>query len=206
MVTPCAVEFSTLVDLVEERLSEEVGRSIEDHLLQGCPDCHDRIEWIRNMITNMRTDRWIDPPFHVMERAVALFASHPHHIDAGEVRRMVARLIFDSRTQPALSRARGGPFSPRQLLYSAGPVEIDLQIEPSEKSGRKTVVGQVLLMEPSSESLSQAQITLSAQDGSMQFEIANHLGEFVFRDVMEGRYSLGIHIPGAEITVEEADI
>ncbi len=99
---------------------------------------------------------------------------------------------------------RGGPLKPRQLLYEAGSVELDLLIEPSDRAGRKTVVGQIMHPMASQKPTLPILVTLKAQDGTSRSETANHLGEFVFHDVKEGRYSLDVQMSGMEITVEEA--
>src|SRR5262245_48013749 len=98
---------------------------------------------------SVRLDDGTEPPSQAAARARALFSRPGRPTLAVQVGRLVARLIFDSRTQPVLAglRGRGTSFHLTYDLSAAGAgdsAELDLQAEPSTVSGRTwRVVGQV---------------------------------------------------------------
>lgn len=69
---PHEVPFEDLVDLVEGRLpAGEAGR-LEAHVAD-CPECAANLAWLRRVVGLMATDRLVDAPREVVQRAQGLY-------------------------------------------------------------------------------------------------------------------------------------
>ncbi len=111
----------------------------------------------------------------------------------------VARLIFDSRTEPALAglRGRGSSF---QLTYDlagdaadAESAELDLQAEPVPQANSWRVVGQVAGCDQN-ESM-RVDLCRAGSPAPIQTVQGDRRGTFVL-SVEPGTYDLHLHLPG----------
>src|SRR3954468_10615896 len=66
------IPFVRLVDLVDGRLDREEQTMVDEHI-SSCDACAANRVWLEHVIELMRTDTSIDPPAHVVARAVDLF-------------------------------------------------------------------------------------------------------------------------------------
>lgn len=104
----------------------------------------------RRAMTAVRDDRSESPPAAALAAAKALFRPAPAGPSLFDrLRRVLADLVYDSRTQPALVGVRGGG-STYQLTYESGMGEIDVQVEtaPGGDAAPRRLIGQVTLNEP----------------------------------------------------------
>jgi hypothetical protein len=69
-------EFTTLVDFVEGRLSEEEAFLVEAHLQRGCASCQASIGWLVETLSFMLGDTWEAPPAPVREIVLQAFATN----------------------------------------------------------------------------------------------------------------------------------
>jgi hypothetical protein len=98
-------------------------------------------------------------------------------------RRPLARLIFDSLTQPLAPGLRSQALAPRQQLFTRGRFRIDTRLEPSPGRGtlRTSLVGQVI-ERPAPRSAAQPgeapTVLLYAADRPLAAANANRYGEF----------------------------
>jgi len=76
-------------------------------------------------------------------QSVSAFASASRNV-AGKLRKIIASLVFDTYDEPLLAGVRRVGAPPRQLLFRAGSVDVDVKIESMEAHDRITLVGQVL--------------------------------------------------------------
>ena len=58
--------------------------------------------------------------------------------------RLVGKLMFDSRTQPALVGVRGPAGASRQAVFEAGDYAVDITVDQAAGSSHKMLVGQVM--------------------------------------------------------------
>jgi hypothetical protein len=144
-----------LLDYLENRGDEETRARVAAHLDTGCARCAGEIAAWTRLLATLSACAAAVPPEEVVQRALDIFeravdqpapsalpASAPRPLSpAGWRARIMARLTFDSRVQPALSGARDASTS-FQLLFEAEGTEINLLCERHDGSWR--ITGQAL--------------------------------------------------------------
>jgi hypothetical protein len=91
--------------------------------------------------------------------------------------RVFAQLVFDSLMQPQAAGARGAMAGPRQLLYRAGPIVIDMRLQ-ERANDRHTLDGQVLSSENNEEGMNEMPIHLLCGRSEVARTQTNLFGEF----------------------------
>lgn len=103
-------------------------------------------------------------------------------------RRLVAALVCDTHLQPRPVGARAVAVEPRRLLYRVGSTEIDLEIGPSQITGRLRMLGQVTA---STADLARAWVTSDGPSGRLEADV-DSLGQFSLDGLTEGVHRLEI--------------
>ena len=189
------LSFALLADLVEGRLAAEEQASARTHLA-GCAHCSGQAAELTRVTGLMRADTSEDAPRDVLSDAIRMFRTRPVAAEKpGLLRRLVASLSFDSGAlAPAFGVRSGAPAAARQLLFTAGDIDVDLRLAPSGEgwvvSGQllgACTGGRVELLSGNNAPTSQADL--------------NDLCEFTLPPVPEGVYTLRLLIDDAEIEV-----
>jgi hypothetical protein len=146
----------------------------------------------------MRADSSEDAPRDVLFNAVSLFRSRPP-VEAethGLLRRLVASLSFDSGARRPAYGLRSGATSAaaRQLLFSAGDLDVDLRLSPS---GEGWAVSGQLLGECAA---GRAELFADEEAPAARADL-NDLCEFTLPTVPAGTYTLRLTVGDAEIEV-----
>lgn len=105
-----------------------------------------------------------------------------------------AVLTFDSFTTSPAFGVRSGPSVARQVLYSAGDIDLDVRIAPDD--GRWLISGQIL------GDCSTGEVELIADQGSIKTEL-DSLCEFAFGPVGAGGYTMRVRFEDLEILTPE---
>ncbi|MCA1633367.1 MAG: hypothetical protein LC802_06500 [Acidobacteria bacterium] len=190
------LSFALLADLVEGHLGTEEQASARTHLA-GCARCSGQAASLARVTGLMRADTSEEAPHDVLSDAIRMFRTRPIAAETpGLLRRLVASLSFDSGAlAPAFGVRSGAPAAARQLLFSAGDVDIDLRLAPSGEGW--AVSGQVL-----GACSTGGRVELLAGDDAPASEAGlNDLCEFTLPSVPEGVYTLRLLIDDAEIEV-----
>ena len=144
------IATDTLIAFAAGELDRQAAAAVEAQLSASPADAA-RLKRIRTLIDTMRTDDSVAPPAAALARAKALFRaeSRPVWRDwLAALEEAVARLVSDSRAQPALAgfRSAGGAV---QLTFESDTLEVDLElIPPSTDETRWTILGQLSSEEP----------------------------------------------------------
>lgn len=151
------ISFRWLLERHDKRLSGVRAESVESHLATVCATCDETLDGIARMTTGVREGPLPSPPRAAIRRARRLFVSRKIAHAVERAREVVARLVFDQRSTPALAlrTARG---SSRRLLWNLGDLEmfavvtagaggfsLEGQILPTEDDGCAVVSGSVFL-------------------------------------------------------------
>ncbi len=153
-------------------------------------------------------DDGVDPPTEVLERARAIFDPTVHGGDrrslVESVGDLIAKLIFDSRAQPALAGLRGQATS-FQMTWQLAPesgMELDLQAELTDvpDGDRWQLVGQVT----SRDSIGPLTVNLchAGSIAAAHSVDADERGSFVLR-VEPGLYDLHLQLRGGRTVVPD---
>lgn len=188
------IPFVHLVDLVEGRMPADEQARSQSHL-SGCPRCGADYAWLRRVIDLMRTDGSEDAPPHVVARAARLLRPRSEAPLVG-VRHWFATLRFDSAQVPSVVGVRAGQPAERQLLFSAGELDLDLRVTPAD--AQWVVSGQVLGQEVD------GHVEL-AGPGAARAPL-NELSEFKLPPVAAGTYMLTLRSADFEIVIEGLEV
>lgn len=204
------IPFATLIDYQEQALSVSERAAVELHLAEPCPVCQKNLlRAVELLATFAQPDQTVAPPEAVVQRAVEAFFNRSHVMGAFPTQppalslpRIIANLLFDNFRQAPLAAMRGAARS-RQLLFTAGEVDIDLQIT-SERHGA-TLLGQVLNNQPTElELISLVRLYRSGE--VLGTSTPDEQGQFAFRAVVPGVYDLGVMLAQREIILEGLEL
>jgi hypothetical protein len=88
---------------------------------------------------------------------------------------------------------------PRQLLFHAGDVDVDVKIESMEANDRITLAGQVL--STAAKFIDNAPVKLESR-GIVRYRTkTNIVGEFSFDEIPKDTYHLSVDLPEGQITL-----
>jgi hypothetical protein len=136
--------------------------------------------------------------------AVQLFSAHTprESLAAGILRRVVASLSFDSRAPGLAFGVRGGQNAdaPRQLIFGAGDVDVDLRLAPVAEGW--AVSGQVL----GSCAGGWAELGGASDDESAARAELNELCEFALTPVPAGSYTLRLSLGDLLVEIPNLDL
>jgi anti-sigma factor RsiW len=199
-LTPRHIPFARLADLAEGRLSPEEAAEERAHLAD-CTRCAGQAAQLGHLAALMRADTSEDAPAALVADVVRMFRARRATAEPGLLRRLVAALTFDSSSLTPAFGVRSGQAAPaRQLLFSAGDLDVDLRLAPGGEGW--TVSGQVL------GPCQGGEVELVGADGSTAARAAlNELCEFtLLPPTPDGTYSLRLRLDGAEVEIPELSL
>jgi hypothetical protein len=161
-------------DCVRGLAAPEVTKEMEDHAIK-CEACGSEKSFWSTISLAMRRERTYEPPSSVV-RIVKAAATGMKSESKSRVR-VFAQLVFDSMMQPQAAGVRGAMAGPRQLLYRAGPVVIDMRLQ-ERANDRHTLDGQVLSSENNEEGMNEMPIHLLCGRSEIANTRTNLFGEF----------------------------
>ena len=171
---------------------------IEQHLF-ACAECSEVRQELQSLVTRLQQDSASEPPSDLVKWGIDLFQPVMQPTSGGWVRKIVAALVFDTFEQPALAGIRRVGAPPRQLLFRAGDVDVDVKIESMEANDRITLVGQVL--SSGAKFFDNTPVKLESH-GIVRYKTRTNLvGEFSFDEVPKDTYHLSVDLPEGQITL-----
>ena len=193
--------FAQLLDYLDGRPERTAGL-VSSHLAQGCSSCSADRSWYRQVKLVTASDDSVEPPPWVVKRALRLFTAPPATLSIGaRVSAVVASLVFDSFSRPAVAGARSSGVEGRQLLYRAQDYSIDVQVAAFDEK-RAELNGQILREgELMFESVVGLQLDLMRNGGTVLSAVTNDRGEFTIPAVEFGNYDLRFDAYEASITI-----
>lgn len=199
-LTPRHIPFARLADLAEGRLSPEEAAKERAHLAD-CTRCAGQAAQLGHLAALMRADTSEDAPPETVAGVVRMFrARRAQASEPGVLRRLVAALTFDSSSLRPAFGVRSGQAAPaRQLLFSAGELDVDLRLAPGGEGW--TVSGQVL----GPCRVGEVEV-LDAEGSTAARATLNELCEFTLPPVAEGTYALRLRLDETEVEIPELSL
>ena len=119
-----------------------------------------------------------------------------------------ATLQFDNWTQSAALGIRGNGLRERQLLFSEGAFDLDLQIVEDPTTHLVVIRGQLLPMNEPEEvlSLEGIELHLINDDGVHSRRITDEYGRFHFSNCLPGEYSLRVLLDDHDIILKSLTV
>ena len=115
------LDVDTLAAFLLGALDPATRQRVANHLATGCAQCLDERGWLERVLSLARTDdNSVEPPSHVLVRAVRIMLAAQPRVTSGEAlwRRVRALPIFVSLGAAAPAGARGAAGATRQVLYA----------------------------------------------------------------------------------------
>ena len=155
---------------------------------------------LQALVHRLQDDSRFEPPAELVQRGMDLFQPVVQPQGAiGGIRKFIASLIFDTYDQPMLAGVRRVGAPPRQLLFRAGDVDVDVKIESMEANDRITLVGQVL--SNTDKFFDNTPVKLESHGVVRYRTRTNVVGEFSFDEVPKDTYHLSVDLPEGQITL-----
>jgi anti-sigma factor ChrR (cupin superfamily) len=193
------VTIENLIDYIEGQVSDVENPTLEAHFA-SCKDCGELKQEFQSLITRLQADASCEPPAELLRWSINLFQpmTRPQGV-INSLRKFVAPLVFDTYDQPMLAGVRRVGAPPRQLLFRAGDVDVDVKIESMEANDRITLVGQVL--SNTAKFFDNTPVKLESH-GIVRYRTRTNLvGEFSFDEVPKDTYHLSVDLPEGQITL-----
>jgi len=191
------VNIENIINYIDGKGSELDRSTVEAHLA-ACQDCLELKQEFHGLVTALREDSTFEPPAELVQWGVDLFQPVIQP-ETGGIRKIIASLIFDTFDQPMLAGVRRVGAPPRQLLFRAGDVDVDVKIESMEANDRITLVGQVL--STATKFFDNTSVKLESH-GIVRYRTkTNVVGEFSFDEVPKDTYHLSVDLPEGQITL-----
>jgi hypothetical protein len=195
--------YTTLADLAEGRLAPST--QMQTHLA-SCTACSAELAWLEQAIRLMRDSQELPSSPEAVARAKRLFPQHRGALTARPSQHAIAALRFDSaRGAPAFS-VRGVRQAQRQLLYSSGSYDFELQIG---RSGKLWIIsGQVfdtVNAEHKLPAMLSGIVELQGPEGGSQATFSAE-SEFVLPPAKAGVYTLTLQIDDLMVVFPNLEI
>src|SRR6266446_5417650 len=165
---------------------------MKEHLEQGRERCSKALSLWQRVRKTAETETNYTPPGEAVRIAKAFFADSKLTKERGQSDSL-AEVLFNSYLRPVLEGTRSSGIGTRQMLYRAGPFQIDLLIE-SPAGGRNVVVtGQLLDLRHPEIVGHNLQVALSNLRGRVVQTTTNQFGEFCQEIENTGSLELKFH-------------
>ena len=192
------ITVEKLISYMDGQASDVEKSNVISHL-SGCTECTELKEELDGFIIRLLEDSTYEPPANLVQWGVNLFQPVMQTETGGKLRKYIASLIFDTFDQPMLAGVRRVGAPPRQLLFRAGDVDVDVKIESMEANNRITLVGQVL--SSATKFFENTPVKLESH-GIVRYRTkTNPVGEFSFDEVPKDTYHLSVDLPEGQITL-----
>jgi hypothetical protein len=193
------ITVENLINYIDGLVSDVEKSTLESHV-STCGDCAELKQELQALVHRLKDDSSFEPPADLVQWSVDLFqpVAQPQGAISG-IRKFIASLVFDTYDQPLLAGVRRVGAPPRQLLFRAGDVDVDVKIESMEANDRITLVGQVL--SNTDKFFDNTPVKLESH-GIVRYRTrTNVVGEFSFDEVPKDTYHLSVDLPEGQITL-----
>lgn len=165
------------IDFVNEAGQAPAHQEMQEHLDSGCAQCKERVAIWRKVQRSAALEAKFQPPVDIVRVAKAAFANAGFEAKPG-LAGIVAQVIYDSFRAPAMAGARSAGMQSRQMLFSANPFQIDVNIEAKPGETRLSVTGQLMDTSQPDSIARGIPVTLSNRRGQTIQTTTNNFGEF----------------------------
>ena len=184
------------LNLLEGHAQEEQVTEWTLHM-EACGGCREHLDYWKEFFLNLNGSHLENAPEPLILNAETIFQpARPRLPRLRDVRQIVASLVFDSLSQPALAGARGTTVA-RQIVLRAEDFDIHLRISgnPRRMSGQVLVRGK-------SEFIAGASLYLTRDGEPCGSAVTDSRGEFEFVSIPEGTLNLQMDLQ--DVTIDSA--
>jgi hypothetical protein len=164
---------------------------MQEHLQRCCEDCAGEFAVWRRLADFMRRENDYEPP----PGAVRVAQSYLFPFSIALKKRTgipILRHVFDSFESGIPENIRSSASAPRQVMYRASNIVVDLRIEEEPGSKQVALTGQVMDSEAENQVSARTQVSLLKNRNSRLKTITNDCGEFTFSFESTGKRNVGL--------------
>lgn len=172
------------LDLIDNKASQDQVQFWKTHILT-CSSCDTQLKAWQEIRDLLKRENLESAPEFVIKAANSIFEPPAARRSLREV---VASVLFDSFSQPALAGARGASAA-RQLLLSAE--EFDVHLRVSAAGNERRIAGQILSRNKDTD-VRGTRLHLLRDGKRIDTAEADRFGEFEFFEVTDGPLELEI--------------
>jgi hypothetical protein len=200
------VDFSQLVDWVEDRLPEEEARVVEEQLAVADRATLADAAWLRKFARATDGTVLESPPPEVRSTLIARFEAYAEgRRTPGLLKRVVATLTFDGGLRPAAGlRAAGVQGARRQLIYSADPLDVALNFWPRMRGQSLDLQGQIFPRDDVE--LGSFSVQLLRDEAEIAITATDDLGSFAFESIPPGVYVVVLSTDQVEVSIAPVEL
>ena len=192
------LDLADVADLARHVAKSPDRERMERHLATGCDRCRKSVTFMREVVALSQADARWEPPEGVVRLAAAIFpAELPRTVDFK--RRLLARLVFDSFSQPLPAGVRSVHRRSRQVMYRAGDFYVDLRIDHEQGPRRVSLVGQIASR---GEPVRLLDVFLVDGSRALARALVNEFGEFQMEYTPVPRLRLRIPLEAGELGLD----
>ena len=188
------------VDFVNGQISTEQKAAMQTHLDVDCESCSQAFQhWQRVSQAAQRESEYEAPESAVTHVRNAFVLAQP---PKAQGRLEIPRLVLDSLWRPAVAGVRSAPTVPRQVVYRAGEVLVEMQLEPVPHTDGVNIAGQLSRSGGQDDGLAGVRVIVSTPKAALAHASTNRFGEFQLSFVPEKdlRISFGV-VDGKELSI-----
>lgn len=176
-------------DFVRGLMDTDRHAALEAHR-DACASCRNTSAWAQRVLAATAQERQREVPAQVVHNARAIFALRG--LDQVQLRPgSIARMVFDSFSQPALQGVRSEQRSDiRHMLYEADGYVLDLQLEHERGMAATSLIGQIHRVADTDTPVTRMPVTLQSGENIIASTVSNQFGEFIFEYLPQGSLCL----------------
>jgi hypothetical protein len=156
--------------------AEQREKLMQSHL-EGCMECQKTVRIWKRVRDMAGQEESFLPPESAVHYARTLYRVFPP-VQSGSTLIQLARLIFDSRSQPALAGVRGGTAGPDRFVFQGGSLVLDVMVEPRLEGEPISLLGQIFDPQNPADLYDNLPVALVRDAGEMARTTTNRAGEF----------------------------
>jgi hypothetical protein len=201
------IDFSRLVDWMEGRLSAAEARDVEEQLAVADDATLADVAWLNKFVGATKCTVLEPPPPGVRSTLIARFEAYAEGRGRtpGLLKRMFARLTFDSNLRPAVGvRAAGMQGARRQLIYAAEGLDVALNFWPRNRDKTLELAGQVFPHDDMD--LGPFSVQLLQDESDIAITVTDDLGGFAFESVLPEVYTIILSTDQIEVSITPVEL
>jgi len=165
------------IDFVNGASVQSAQQDMQKHLDTGCKRCKGMVATWQKVHRSAAQEARFEPSADRVRVVKAAFGNAGFESKPGFAG-TIAQVIFDSFRTPAVAGARSAGMQSRQMLFSANPFQIDVNIEAKPGETRLSVTGQLMDTSQPDSIARGIPVTLSNRRGQTVQTVTNNFGEF----------------------------
>lgn len=196
-----------LLDYYKKNLNADDNEMVRAHLA-ACATCQQDLDNMVHLLTGLQQADFVEPNPSSTQKLMLAFRKKQARL--AKRLRQTASLEFDSWANPATVSVRH-QFGQRQMLFSEGAYDIDLQVMNQATSRSFDIQGQVLKAIAPEErdafsTLAGLQMRFYDREGEERWGVTDDNGRFSFLQLSYGTYAFQLMLDDRDIIFEDLDI